>query len=167
MDVYLVRHAIAHERSRARWKRDGLRPLTSVGKQTFRKAARGLARLLPSGATVLTSPYIRARETAAILVEVAGLGKPVEAAELVSDKPVRGAFELLQSQKSAAVILIGHEPNLSILLSAALGGGRARFAVEFKKGGAACLRFDKAIAPGRATLRWLLPPRVLRNLRQD
>jgi phosphohistidine phosphatase len=165
MDVYLVRHAIAHERSRARWPRDGLRPLTTAGKQKFRKAARGLALLLPSDAKVLTSPYIRARDTAAVLVEVARLAKPVEAVELASGAPVRKAFELLQSQKNTAVVLVGHEPNLSILLCAALSGDRARFAVEFKKGGAACLRFENAISPGRATLRWLLPPRVLRQLK--
>jgi phosphohistidine phosphatase len=165
MDVYLVRHAIAHERNHARWPKDALRPLTPAGKKRFRKAAHGLAQLMPKGTTVVTSPYTRARDTAAILIEVGGLGKAVEAVELASGATVGEIFELLRSRKSGAVVLVGHEPNLSILMSTALAGDRARFAVEFKKGGAACLRFAKAIAPGRATLRWLLPPRVLRKLK--
>ena len=67
MEVFLVRHAIAHERNRKRWPDDAKRPLTPAGKQKFRKAARGLAKWLPKSAALLTSPYVRARETAEIL----------------------------------------------------------------------------------------------------
>jgi phosphohistidine phosphatase len=164
MDVYLIRHAIAHERNRKRWPNDALRPLTTAGKQRFRKAARGLASLLPKSAQVFTSPFVRARDTAAILIRVAKLANPVEAEELAASASVRKAFEFLRSRKIAAVVLVGHEPNLSSLLTAALAGDRARFTLEFKKGGAACLRFEKAVAPGGATLRWMLPPRVLRKV---
>lgn len=165
MDVYLVRHAIAHERNRARWPNDAARPLTSAGKHRFRRAARGLAKLLPKTALVLTSPYVRARDTATILVRAAGLAKPIEAPQLASGAPARKAFELLRSGKRRAVVLVGHEPNLSTLLSVALADDRARLKIEFKKGGAACLRFDEPIEPGRATLVWMLPPRVLRSLK--
>jgi phosphohistidine phosphatase SixA len=110
MEVYLVRHAIAHGRSRAQWPNDALRPLTAAGKQRFRKAARGLARLLPKSALLLTSPFVRARDTALILARVAKLRSPVEAPELASGKPAREAFELLSSRKKAAVVLVGHEP---------------------------------------------------------
>ena len=73
MKVYLVRHAIAHERNRTRWPKDAARPLTAAGKQKFRKTARGLARLLPKSALLLTSPFVRARDTALILASVAKL----------------------------------------------------------------------------------------------
>lgn len=165
MDVYLVRHAVAHERNRARWPDDSKRTLTDAGRRKFARAARGLALLLPKGAAVFTSPFVRARDTAAILVSIAGLGKPIEAAELAADAAVNEAFEFLRSRRSAAVVFVGHEPNLGLLLATCLAGTHARFAVEFKKGGAVCLRFGKVIQPGRATLRWMLPPRVLRNLR--
>jgi phosphohistidine phosphatase SixA len=62
------------------------------------------------------------------------------------------------------VILVGHEPNLSTLLSACLNE-RARLKIDFRKGGAACVEFGSRIEPGRATLCWVLPPRVLRALR--
>ena len=78
--------------------------------------------------------------------------------------PASAAFELLQSRGKAATVLVGHEPNLSNLLSAALAGDRTSLKIEFKKGGVACLRFAGAIASGRATLLWMLPPRVLRAL---
>ena len=165
MDVYLVRHAIAHERSRARWPKDSLRPLTPAGKRKFRKAARGLARLLPKSVLVLTSPYVRARDTAAILTDVLELRGAVEAAELASSKPARAAFGLLRKHRTAAVVLVGHEPNLGNFLSQALAGERASLEIAFRKGGAACVAFAGNIVPGKATLTWLMPPGALRRLR--
>jgi phosphohistidine phosphatase len=165
MDVYLVRHAIAHERNPDRWPDDALRPLTAAGKRRFRQVARGLASCLPKSARVLTSPYVRARETADMLVRAAKLPKPVEARELASGAATAKAFALLRAQRRKSIVLVGHEPNLSVWLSAALAGNAARLDIEFKKGGAACVRFEHTVAPGRATLVWMLPPRVLRSMR--
>jgi phosphohistidine phosphatase len=165
MDVYLVRHAIAHERSRTRWPQDALRPLTPAGKQTFRKAARGLARLLPKSAKVFTSPYVRARDTAAILTAAMDVRKATERPELAAGQPARKTFGFLRTLKSKAVVLVGHEPNLSTWLAAALAGERARLDIKFKKGGAACVEFAGSVQPGHAKLKWLAPPRVLRHLK--
>lgn len=165
MDVYLVRHAIAHERNATRWPNDALRPLTTAGMRKFRKAAAGLARFVPKTAAVFTSPYVRARETAAILAESAKFKAAVESAELVPGKPPRAVFDLLRARRRTAVVLVGHEPDLSAWVSAALAVEPSRIKSEFKKGGAACLRFEKAIGPGSATLVWLLPPRALRAMR--
>jgi phosphohistidine phosphatase len=165
MRVFLVRHAIAHERNRTRWPNDSLRPLTSAGIEKFRKAARGLAEWLPKSAVMLTSPFVRARETAAILAENRGGAKPVECSQLGANQPVSKAFELLRSRKEKSVVLVGHEPYLSNLLSAALAGSHPQLRIDFKKGGAACIEFASRIEPGRATLQWMLPPRMLRALR--
>lgn len=165
MKVFLVRHAIAHERNRTRWPDDAKRPLTPAGKQKFRKAARGLVKWLPKSAGLLTSPYVRAAETAEILAAARGGAEPVECAQLAADRPVSDGFELLRSRKEKAVVLVGHEPYLSGFLSAALAGKEARIKVEFKKGGVACIEFAARVEPGRATLRWMLPPRILRALR--
>jgi phosphohistidine phosphatase len=164
MDVYLVRHAIAHERNAARWPDDALRPLTSAGREKFIIAAMGLARHLPKSAMVLTSPFVRARETADMLVRAAKLRKPVEAPELAAGAPTEKAFALLRAHRRKAIVLVGHEPDLSSWVSVALAGDRARLDMEFKKGGAACVRFEHTIAPGRATLLWMLPPRMLRRM---
>jgi phosphohistidine phosphatase len=165
MKVFLVRHAIAHDRNRLRWPNDALRPLTSAGMQKFRRAAGGLAKWMPRSARLLTSPYVRARETAVLLAEARGSKKPVECAELAADKPVSQAFELLRTRKDKAVILVGHEPYLSGFVGMALAGQHARLEIDFKKGGAACIEFTSRIEPGRACLHWLMPPRVLRALR--
>jgi phosphohistidine phosphatase len=165
MEVFLVRHAIAHERNRIRWPNDALRPLTSAGIRKFRKAAFGLGQYMPKGVALLTSPYVRARETAAILADALGRGKPTECGELAAGEAVQACFELLRKRKADAVVLVGHEPNLSNFLAAAICGDRGQLKTEFKKGGAACVAFNSRIEPGRATLRWMLPPRVLRALR--
>lgn len=164
MEVFLVRHAIAHERNRARWPNDAKRPLTPAGKDKFRKAARGLADLLPKSAVLLTSPFVRARDTAAILAKQLRRTKIIECRELASGASVHKVFELLRARRERAVILVGHEPNLSTLLSACLSE-HARLKIDFKKGGAACIAFAARIEPGRATFRWMLPPRTLRALR--
>ena len=164
MEIILVRHAIAHERNRVRWPNDALRPLTTAGIRKFRKAASGLTRCLPKGAVLLTSPYVRASETAAILADALGRGKATECGELSSGEPVRACFDLLRKRKEDAVVLVGHEPNLSNFLAAALCGAGGRMKTEFKKGGAACIEFNSRIEPGRASLKWILPPKVLRTL---
>jgi len=165
MEVILVRHAIAHERNRRRWPDDALRPLTPAGREKFRKAARGLAPWLPRTAVILTSPWVRARETAEMLVKAATRKQAIECVELAGSEPPIRTFELLRARKEEAVALVGHEPNLSEFLSVALGGERKRLKIEFKKGGAACVRFARRIEPGQATLCWMLPPRLLRALR--
>jgi phosphohistidine phosphatase len=165
MDVYLVRHAIAHERNSTRWPDDALRPLTTAGMRKFRKAAAGLARCVPKAAAVFTSPFVRARETAAMLTEHGKFRAAIESTELIPGKTPRAVFDLLRTRRRAAVVLIGHEPDLSAWMSAALAVEPLRIKSEFKKGGAACVRFGKSVGPGGATLVWLLPPRVLRAMR--
>ena len=164
MQVFLVRHAIAHERNRIRWPNDALRPLTSAGIRKFHKAAVGIAHCLPKRAVLLTSPFVRAHETATILAEALGAKKPIECAELASGEPVHECFALLRKRKEAAVVLVGHEPNLSTFMAAALAGDGVRMKLAFKKGGAAGLEFTRRVGPGQATLCWMLPPRVLRAL---
>ena len=164
MQVILVRHAIAQERDRARWPKDSLRPLTAAGIRKFEKAARGLSHYLPRSAALLTSPFVRARDTAQVLKRAAQLRDIADAPDLAQGQPPVRVFELLRRQRAKCVVLVGHEPNLSTLLSSMLGGV-ARLQFEFKKGGAACVEFEAAIEPGGAKLLWMLPPRVLRSIR--
>lgn len=165
MRLYLVRHAIAQERDRARWPDDSRRPLTADGERRFRKAALGLAVNLPRSAIILTSPYVRARRTAEVLASVAHLRAPTDCTALAADEPVRKVFEALAGRTDKDLVIVGHEPQMGKLLAAALAGDEARFAVEFKKGGAACVDFRGRVLPGRGTLIWHLPPRLLRAMR--
>jgi phosphohistidine phosphatase len=72
MDLLIVRHAIAYERDRARWREDALRPLSPAGIRRARKAAAGLKELTARPERLLTSPLVRAQQTARILTAVAG-----------------------------------------------------------------------------------------------
>jgi phosphohistidine phosphatase len=162
MRVFLVRHAVAHARSRTNWPDDSLRPLTAAGKRKFRKVARGLGRLLPKSAPILTSPFVRARETAGILAAVHG-GRFIDCQELAHGESPRAVFSLLRLRPGPAVVLIGHEPDLGHFLAAAIGADGARIA--FKKGGAACIEFAGRVGAGRAALRWMVSPRILRGLK--
>jgi phosphohistidine phosphatase len=164
MLVYLVRHAIADGRDPDRWPDDRDRPLTEEGRRRFRSAAKGLRKLAEAPDLVLTSPYLRARQTAALLHEHARWPEPVAHDALGAEQSAAGMLAVLEAQQQrAAVALVGHEPTLSELASGLLCGDPVRVTIELKKGAVACLRVHATLA-GRAELLWLLPPRVLREL---
>lgn len=162
IELYLVRHAAAAERG-PKHPDDRLRPLTPEGAQKFRDAVRGLAALDIVVDLVLTSPLVRARETATLLA--AGLGRrPVEEVEALAPGGRPAAIiEVLASHaaKYRRLALVGHEPDLGELAARLLG---ARGNVEFKKGAVCAIDLDGATPNGPGTLRWHLPPRVLRGL---
>ncbi|MDQ4042861.1 MAG: histidine phosphatase family protein, partial [Actinomycetota bacterium] len=86
MDLYVVRHAVAQKRDENIWPDDSERPLTVEGEEKFRRAARGLLRLVPEVEVVLSSPFTRTWGTAEIL-EQAGWPAPVPCEELELDYP--------------------------------------------------------------------------------
>ncbi len=162
-EVILVRHAIAFERNRKRWRNDNLRPLTPGGIKKFRRGAGGLKSVAKRPDRVLTSPLVRARETARILSGAAGWPQARECEELAPGGSPAAVFALLNRSACDCVALVGHEPDLSRLAANALGG-KAGIAIEVKKGGALCLDFPGEARAGAATLKWSLPPKVCRAL---
>jgi phosphohistidine phosphatase len=164
MELYLVRHAIAEARDAEQWPDDGLRPLTADGEAKFRKAARGLHRLVPTVDAVVASPFTRAWRTAELLQKEPGWPVPEVARELEAGRPPQAAIDAIRRHAAAgSLALVGHEPNLSELASILLTGSPTRAQLEMKKGGAACLELD-ALDRGSAWLRWLLTPKALRSL---
>ena len=160
VDLYIVRHAIAFERDAARWPDDRARPLTPDGVRKFRKAARGLRQVAGAVPRVLVSPLVRAKQTAELLTLEAGWPAAQEEAAIVA--------RCARRRDSAALAVVGHEPQLSALLALCLDAGgseRASDAFVLKKGGAACLSWDGAPRAGKARLVWLLTPKLLRALR--
>jgi phosphohistidine phosphatase len=165
VELLLVRHAIAFNRDPDRWPHDGDRPLTPQGEARFRKAARGLRAILPSVELVLSSPYARAWRTAEILSEEAGWPDPKPSEALEAERSRSDAMGVLRSEAGrASVALVGHEPNFSELASFLLTGTENRLLVEMKKGGVACLGLPDAPAGGKAVLRWVATPKMLRAM---
>ena len=162
LDLFIVRHGIAENQDPIRWPDDADRPLTLEGEVALRKEAQGLTNLTDPPTTVLSSPYVRAWRTAEILHEEAGWPPPEPFKALEADHAPQDVIDELASAPGGPTIaLVGHEPMLSELTGILIGGG----SVELKKGAVA--RLDvRALTRGGATLRWLLPPKVLRAARR-
>jgi phosphohistidine phosphatase len=165
MDLLIVRHAIAFERDRHRWREDAERPLSPAGIRRARKAAAGLKELTKPPQRVLTSPLVRARQTAQILTEIAGWPTADEAPELAPGEPAMPVLSLLAKDRSKLTAVIGHQPGLGHLLAACLIGGGGALPIEMKKNAVACVSFEGAPRAGHAALKWLATPRMLRALR--
>jgi len=162
MNVLLIRHAPA-ARTGTGGVRDHDRPLTRRGRQRFRLAARGLARIAGCPDILLTSPLVRARDTAEIAAAAFKRVTPRVEPALGQDDVDVLATALKKYRPDATVALVGHEPTLSGLLAhlPGLRDGDARFA--FKKGGAALVHLpDGPSMPGQ--LLWFVKPRILRSV---
>lgn len=157
MEVYFLRHGDAG--SRESWKgSDATRPLSADGIARMEREASTMAALrLPPG-VILTSPLVRARQTAAIVARALTLEDALADDDRLA--PGFGIEELgsimREHRDTAALMLVGHEPDFSTVIAACIGGGR----VDCKKGGLARVDFLDASSQ-KGLLVWLLPPRVL------
>lgn len=164
MDLLIVRHAIAFDRDRNRWRDDADRPLSPAGIRRARKAAAGLKRFTGRPQHLLTSPLVRARQTARILTEIAGWPAAEEIPELSPGEPALALLELLSRHRGKLTAVVGHQPDLGHLLGACLLGGGA-VPIEMKKNAVACVSFAGRARAGHAALAWLATPKMLRALR--
>jgi phosphohistidine phosphatase len=161
MQLLLIRHAIAVERGTPGIP-DGERALTPEGEERFAEAAKGLASLVGRPDALLTSPLLRARQTAAIAAAAWGKVEPIETDALAGGSFGDQAAVLDEYPAEATVAVVGHEPHLSELLARLLGS-RHDDRLAFKKGGAALVDVPGRLAGG-GRLVWFLPPKVLRKL---
>lgn len=161
MNLYLVRHAIAVPHDAPGYEDDSSRPLTDKGRTKMREIARGLKVLGVAPEIVLSSPYLRARQTAEILVEVLDSTRRLEFTEnlLPLAHPDHMWLELQGYAHFGSVALVGHEPNLSALTNLLLGVEGLQ--VNFKKGGVCYLTVDPFLPKPRAMLHWLLAPKQM------
>ncbi len=157
MRLWLVRHAVAAERDEF----DGLdaeRQLTEKGRRRFREFCGWLAEQAPLPQAILTSPLVRAAETASILAKAAGLKKAdITSTELLAPGvDLKAVLEFIRGRSVDFVALVGHEPDMSRCLSEFVGGGE----FAFGKGFVAAIEFAStpAIASGR--LHWLVGPKM-------
>jgi phosphohistidine phosphatase len=161
MEIYLIRHAIAEERGED-WPDDDLRPLTDEGIRRFEESADGLLEFEAPPAQIITSPLVRAKQTAELLA--AGMRGKVTLAvmdELAPGYPPAKVLSKVRKLKDKGpVALVGHEPDLGQLAAHLVGASRP---LPFKKGG--MCRIDIVWGrPPRGTLVWFLPPKALRRL---
>jgi phosphohistidine phosphatase len=157
MELYLLRHAIAADAPPPGGS-DADRALTADGIAKMKAAARGMRRLGIQPDVLLSSPLLRAQQTAEIAAQELGLEVAL-ADELTPGCDLAALAALLRAHPRASrPMIVGHEPDFSGLIRALTGG-----AAEMKKGGLARIDAD-AIEPGAGRLIFLLPPRVLRAI---
>ncbi len=159
MRLLIIRHAIAVPHGTPDVPEDA-RPLTPRGEKRFREAARGLARICRRPDLLLTSPLVRARQTAQIAAEAWGKIEPKEEKALAGGSFEQIAAVVDKHGSKGVVAIVGHEPDVSSLVARLLGTSASE-RLTFKKGGAALLDVPGRMAEG-AALVWYLPPRVLR-----
>jgi phosphohistidine phosphatase len=162
LTVYLVRHAIAAERGED-WPDDDKRPLTPDGMARFKEVASGLAQMKVAVDAVLTSPLVRARQTAEILAAALPGDPPVvEMPALAPGATLKAVVDELGKQgRRRRLALVGHEPGIGELAARLIG---AAGPIPFKKGAICRIDFDGLPADGPGMLRWFAPPRILRRL---
>ncbi len=162
MKLYCIRHGLAHDPQPE--QPDSQRILTKEGYKKTRLVAQRLAALGVRVELILTSPYLRASQTAVICHEQ-GLGPmPVihEALQPGGDWASWLAWwQEWQTQGGGAVALVGHQPDLSHWAER-LVWGEVRDKLVLKKAGVILLELPEQGHPvGQAQLLWLLPPKVL------
>jgi phosphohistidine phosphatase len=154
MDLILLRHGKAEDLNPGG---DSARELLEKGREQSRRAARLLkrAKLLPE--IVLTSPLVRARQTAEEFCNTAGMpGAVIQGWLACGMHPEEALHELAGFREFKRVAIVGHEPDFSELIQWILGtsGGR----VEVKKGSITCVQINPPSRHG--TLIYLVPPKM-------
>ncbi len=164
--LYVLRHGIAVKRANAIYPLDSDRPLTPKGVKKIRRIASGMRRLNVDFDVILTSPYRRALETAFLVGREYGLGEAIQSMPALKPEVLpEELIRVLQDRYASCrnLLLVGHEPQLSALIST-LTSGSAGVRPVLKKGGLCKLQVDKLVAGKCATLLWLLTPRQLGNI---
>ena len=163
MNIFILRHGVAVERGTAGFERDADRPLTAKGERRMERIVDAMEAMDLSFDVILSSPYVRARQTAEIVARGLGLKKKLEFTDdLTPGGESRALVTALNRRdpRPDSVLLVGHEPYLSELLST-LTCGDGRMLIDFKKGGLCKLEAENLRHGRCATLSWLLTPRQM------
>jgi len=163
MNLYLLRHGIAVDPSKSGGGRDAERPLLPKGRRRLRQIARAMGALKIRFDLILSSPYVRARQTAEIVAKSLKRRKQLK----FSDELIPGGNPKLLIQQlndlqpgPENVLLVGHEPYLSKLI-ALLASGNTGMAIDLKKGSLCKLEVETLRYGRCAKLACLLAPRHL------
>jgi phosphohistidine phosphatase len=163
MNLYLLRHGLAVELGPHTLAKDSERLLTPKGMRKMREVGQAIDGLGLEFDLILSSPYLRARQTAEIVARTLKAEKKLQFTDALT--PGAKAKEVIvqinaTSPKPESVLLVGHEPFLSELISLLLSGDSG-LPITLKKGGLCSLAVDSLKAGRCATLEWLLTPKQM------
>jgi phosphohistidine phosphatase len=165
MEVILVRHAKAENRDPNSWPDDDQRPLTAEGRAEQHAAARAMKKMGIKFDFLVTSPLVRARETAEVLAKAYRWPEAPQVAEELGHGYAVGTVVKLMAKfpPDSSVALVGHEPDFSRLTAALVSKG-GDLNVAIKKSGVVGIEFDGPAESGKGTLLFVLKPGHLRKL---
>lgn len=159
MDLYLIRHAKAAELGENGIDNDEYRPLTQEGEDQARQLGETLRLRGVALDCVLTTPLVRAQRTAEIMLD--NWGSDTKPELIVEDriapecKP-RKLARVLRDLGRDRVAVVGHQPDLSVWAAWLIGSKKAY--VDFAKGGAANILWERELKKGSGGLIWLITP---------
>jgi phosphohistidine phosphatase len=163
MQLYIVRHGIAIDREDPKSPAEAERFLTEDGIRKTKQVAKALAAQGLHADLMVSSPYVRAMQTAEIFATALEYAKQkIQKTETLLPGAEPAAFfrELARQKQASAVFCFGHAPNVDELVAAALGASRQITSV--KKAGVALVEL-KRISPPSGQLIWLATPKLLRK----
>jgi phosphohistidine phosphatase len=164
-EFYIMRHGLAETREVTTVLDDAKRPLTPEGREKLRVIASGLAKVGMEVDWIVSSPLVRAVQTAEIVADELDSNPPLDLCDALKPggSPEALITFLAKRANRRRVLVVGHEPDLGELAARLIGAGR-NANVPFKKGGCCLIEFSifPPKSPGR--LVWWLPPRVARKL---
>jgi phosphohistidine phosphatase len=163
MELYLIRHGIAEDKGLG--IKDEERSLTKEGRQKTEKVAKQLVKLGLSFDLILTSPLVRARQTAEILIAEKLSSQLEESSYLTPDGEIstwlKDWLKPRKYSQNTQLALVGHEPGLSNWAETLLWG-EVKASLVLKKAGMIGIKLPETGSPlGRSQMFWLTPPKYL------
>jgi phosphohistidine phosphatase len=163
MELYIVRHGIAVDREDPNCPADPERFLTNEGIEKTQQVAKGVAEVATVPDLILSSPYLRAVQTAEIFAAALEYPKQkIRKSELLQPgaEPLQLFRELAKDKDLSTVFVFGHAPHLDDLIATAIG--TKHHVSSLKKAGAALVELKRLVPPS-GELVWLATPKILRK----
>ncbi len=163
MELYIVRHGIAVVREDPNCPADPERFLTNEGIEKTRQVAKGVAEVATVPDLMLTSPYLRAVQTAELFAAAVEYSRQkIRKSDLLlpGAEPLQLFRELAKDKNLSTVFVFGHAPHLDDLIATAIG--TKHHISSLKKAGVALVELKRLVPPS-GELVWLATPRLLRK----
>jgi phosphohistidine phosphatase len=163
MQLYIVRHGIAIDREDPKSPADPERYLTEEGIEKTKQVAKGIAALRASPDLFLTSPYVRASQTAEIFAHALDYPRQkIRRTDLLlpGAEPMMLFRELGKDKESSCVFIFGHAPQLDEVIASALGLKNP--ITSLKKAGVALIELKRVLPPS-GQIAWVAQPKLLRK----
>jgi phosphohistidine phosphatase len=164
MELYIVRHGIAIDREDPKCPPDPERFLTEEGKEKTRQVAKGVAEVASVPDLILTSPYLRALQTAEIFADAMEYSKnKIRRSDLLlpGAEPLQLFRELAKDKDLSSVFIFGHAPHLDDILATSIA--TKHHISSLKKAGVAFVELKRLVPPS-GQLIWLGTPKLFRKL---